>query len=44
MLLLTLPNILGVTGVWLAVPIAELITMVVALVFLHQNREKYHYA
>ncbi|EOS66414.1 MATE family efflux transporter [Oscillibacter sp. 1-3] len=43
-LLLTLPNIWGVTGVWLAVPIAELITMVVALVFLHQNREKYHYA
>ena len=43
-LLLTLPNLLGVTGVWLAVPIAELITMVVALVFLHQNREKYHYA
>ena len=43
-LLLTLPNLLDVTGVWLAVPIAELITMVVALVFLHQNREKYHYA
>jgi len=43
-LLLTLPNLLGVTGVWLAVPIAELITMVVALVFLRQNREKYHYA
>lgn len=43
-LLLTLPNILGITGVWLAIPIAELITMIVALVFLHQNREKYHYA
>jgi len=38
-----LPYILGVTGVWLAVPIAELITMIVALVFLRQNREKYHY-
>ena len=43
-LLLTLPVFLGVTGVWLAVPIAELITMIVALVFLNQNREKYHYA
>ncbi len=43
-LLLTLPNVLGVTGVWLAVPIAEFITMIVALVFLHQNKEKYHYA
>lgn len=42
-LLLTLPDLLGVTGVWLAVPIAELITMIVAFVFLDQNREKYHY-
>lgn len=36
-LLLTLPNLLGVTGVWLAVPIAELITMIVALIFLNQS-------
>ena len=43
-LLLTLPKVLGVMGVWLAVPTAELITMITALVFLHQNREKYHYA
>ena len=43
-LLLILPNLLGVTGVWLTVPIAELITMIVALIFLRQNREKYHYA
>ncbi len=43
-LLLTLPNLLGVTGVWLAVPIAELLTMIVALVFLYQNKEKYQYA
>ena len=43
-LLLTLPNFLGVTGVWLAVPAAELITMIVALIFLNQNREKYRYA
>ena len=42
-LLLTLPNILGVTGVWLAVPIAELFTMIVALIFLQQNKGKYHY-
>lgn len=43
-LLLTLPNFLGVTGVWLAVPAAEGITMIAALVFLNLNREKYHYA
>lgn len=43
-LLLTLPDFLGVTGVWLAVPAAEGITMIAALVFLNLNREKYHYA
>ena len=43
-LLLTLPNLLGVIGVWLAVPIAELFTMIVSLIFLCQNKEKYHYA
>ncbi|MDE6760495.1 MAG: MATE family efflux transporter [Lachnospiraceae bacterium] len=43
-LLLTLPNLLGVTGVWLAVPIAELLTMIVSLILLNQNRKKYHYA
>lgn len=40
-LLLILPNFFGVTGVWLAVPIAELLTMILAVVFLHRNREKY---
>ncbi len=44
MLLLTLPNLIGVVGVWLAVPIAELLTMIVAVIFLKQNRERYHYA
>lgn len=35
-LLLILPEFLGVTGVWLAVPAAELLTMAVALFFLHR--------
>ena len=43
-LLLTLPNFFGVTGVWLAVPAAELITMIVALFFLRQNKKTCHYA
>ena len=43
-LLLILPEFMGVTGVWLAVPIAELFTMVVALAFLYQNKDRYHYA
>lgn len=36
-LLLTLPKLLGVMGVWLAVPIAELLTMIVAVSFLWQK-------
>ena len=43
-LLLTLPKLIGVTGVWLAVPVAEGLTMIVSLVFLFRNRRKYHYA
>ena len=35
---------MGVAGVWLAVPIAELLTMVVALIFLYYNKGRYHYA
>ncbi len=42
--LLILPEFMGVTGVWLAVPMAELLTMVVALVFLFRNKDRYHYA
>ena len=43
-LLLILPELLGVTGVWLAVPAAELLTMITVLILLHQNRARYHYA
>ncbi|MDE5939080.1 MAG: MATE family efflux transporter [Lachnospiraceae bacterium] len=42
--LLILPEFMGVAGVWLAVPIAELLTMVVALVFLYRNKDRYYYA
>ncbi|MDO5407741.1 MAG: MATE family efflux transporter [Eubacteriales bacterium] len=42
-LLLTLPQILGVNGVWLAVPIAELITLIVSIAFLQKKRSTYHY-
>lgn len=41
--LLILPEFMGVAGVWLAVPIAELLTMVVALSFLYHNKDRYHY-
>lgn len=36
-LLLTLPKLMGVTGVWLAVPVAELLTMLVSLFFLQKE-------
>lgn len=36
--LLILPEFMGVAGVWLAVPIAELLTMMVALSFLYHNK------
>ena len=39
--LLILPEFMGVAGVWLAVPIAELITMVVALFLLYRNSDKF---
>ncbi len=41
--LLILPNILGITGIWLAVPMAEFITTIIALIFIYSNKQKYHY-
>lgn len=43
-LLLALPHFIGVAGVWLAVPIAEFVTMMVAILFLKQNKQRYHCA
>ena len=40
-LLLILPQFMGVAGVWLAVPIAELFTMVAAVFFLYRNKDRY---
>lgn len=39
-LLLVLPEIFGVTGVWLAVPVAELVTMAVALMLIYRSNAK----
>ena len=41
--LLVLPELVGVIGVWLAVPIAEFLTMLIAIYFLRKNKNKYHY-
>lgn len=42
LLLLLLPKAIGVTGVWLAVPIAESATMMTAVFLMRQNNRKYN--
>ncbi len=41
--LMILPKILGVTGVWLAIPIAELITLFSSIYYIRQQKNTYHY-
>lgn len=41
--LLTLPIVLKEVGVWLAVPLAELLTLFLSAFFLWRYRDKYHY-
>lgn len=38
-----LPRIMGITGVWLAVPLAELVTMFISVGYLKCQKEVYHY-
>lgn len=39
--LITLPYFFGVTGVWIAVPIAEIITVIVAIYYIRTNKYNY---
>lgn len=41
---LTLPLILGIDGIWLAIVVAELLALTVSVSFLIANRKKYGYA
>lgn len=41
--LILLPFLLGGEGIWLAVPVAELISFLVSIAFLWSNRHQYHY-
>ena len=41
--LLLLPSLLGLTGVWLAVPLAELLAFILAIFFFKKFRKTYHY-
>ena len=42
--LLLLPMILGINGIWCSVFIAELLTLCVTVTFFVQQRKRYHYA
>ncbi len=41
--LLILPQILGLNGVWLAVPIAECLAILVSIYYYKKNKKIYHY-
>lgn len=41
--ILLLPKFLGIDGIWLAIPVAEAVTVLIALVLLAINRKHYHY-
>lgn len=41
---LTLPHLFGIDGVWLSVPVAEAVTLVLSLWFLRRYKGKFHYA
>lgn len=40
---LLLPQVIGVTGVWLAVPIAELLTLAISITYMVKLRHRYQY-
>ena len=42
-MILLLPIIWGLNGIWLAVVFAEILALVVSFVFLYGNRKKYQY-
>lgn len=41
--ILFLPKLLGIDGIWLAIPVAEAFTALLALLFFWLNRKYYHY-
>jgi len=42
-MLIVLPQFLGTTGVWLAIPIAEFLAIVVSVLLLRKYKKVYHY-
>lgn len=43
-IVLTLPLLLGIDGIWLAVVAAEALALIITITAFVRNREKYHYA
>ena len=43
-IVLILPELIGITGVWLSIVIAEFLALFVTIGFLIAKRKKYHYA
>ena len=43
-MIIVLPMLLGLDGVWLSVVVAELLTVIVTVICFITNRKKYHYA
>lgn len=41
--IILLPKFLGINGIWLAIPVAEAVTVLIAISFLAANRKYYHY-
>ena len=39
-----LPILLGIDGLWVAVAVAELLTLIVSIIFTIKNKKKYQYA
>ena len=38
-----LPRVMGITGVWLSVPLAELVTLFISIAYLRGQKKVYHY-
>ncbi|MUK88416.1 MATE family efflux transporter [Ornithinibacillus sp. L9] len=41
--LLVLPVVMGVHGIWIAIPLAEFLSIIVCVILLNRNRRIYHY-
>ena len=37
------PNFFGVNGVWMVVPFAEIVTLLISLIYIYKYRKEYMY-